>query len=57
MYIHPVQQVRPDLNDDQCAHVEREINLRYDHLLGMDMQQLRQSVAHEIYGPAKDIGA
>jgi hypothetical protein len=53
MYIHPVQQVRPDLNEDQCARVEREIDLRYDYTLGLDMAQIRRDVAREIYGPAK----
>jgi hypothetical protein len=53
MYQSPVKEVRPDLTDDQCARVEREIDLRYDYTLGPDMPQIRRSVAFELFGPAK----
>jgi hypothetical protein len=53
MYQSPVKEVRPDLTDDQCARVEREIDLRYDYTLGLDMAQIRRDVAFELFGPAK----
>jgi hypothetical protein len=54
MYSHPVKQVRPDLSDEQCARVEREIDLRYDHTLGLDLMQIRRDMAFELFGPAKE---
>jgi hypothetical protein len=54
MYIHPVKQVRPDLSDEQCARVEREIDLRYDYTLGLNMAEIRRDVAHELFGPAQE---
>jgi hypothetical protein len=50
MRIHPVKQIRPDLTDEQCRRVEREIDLRYDYQLGLDMAQARADVAHELFG-------
>jgi hypothetical protein len=54
MYIQPVKQVRPDLTDEQCDRVAREIDLRYDYTLGLDMAQIRQDVAFELFGPEKE---
>ena len=57
MYTSPVKQVRPDLTEEQCARVTREIDLRYDYTLGLNMAQIRRDVAFELFGPAGDIGA